>query len=293
MTKLFGATYQARKMLIADDDPAILWLLADRCAKMGFEVETATNGVQALIRANRSQPDILTIDINLPEASGLSVCTHLLGSTNNSLNVVVITGKRDRETVEQCENLGAHYVHKGPDFWSALAFVLAEIFPGMTDKIKKQEMRSAGIEVRERPRVLLVDDDPDMETFFSSRLDKWGVDLLYAPNAAQAYRIACREGPSVIVSDYFMPDGDAYSLLWRLRTTPVSANIPVLVISGQRLDEVTERNLRRDMGGRPGTIGLFRKSSDNHDLFEALQKYCCFEKTRVDEVKTADADRRP
>jgi len=292
MAELSGVTYQAPKMLIADDDPAILRLLADRCAKMGFEVETATNGVQALIRANRSQPDILVTDVNLPEASGLAVCTHLLDSTSNSLNVVVITGKRDRETVQQCETLGARYVHKGPDFWSSLACALAEVFPAMTDKIKKQEMRSTGIEVQGRPRVLLVDDDPDMERFFAGMLGKWGVDLLYASNAAQAYRVACSEGPSVIVSDYFMPDGDAYSLLWRLRTTPATANIPVLVISGQRLDEVTERNLKRDMGGRPGTTRLFRKSSDNKELFETLQRFCCFEKTRL-EIKTSDVDRHP
>jgi CheY-like chemotaxis protein len=90
-----------------------------------------------------------------------------------------------------------------------------------------------------------------------------------------------------------MPDGDAYSLLWRLRTTPATANIPILVMSGQRIDEVTERNLKRDMGGRQGTTGLFRKSSDNHELFEALQKFCFFEKTHGDGFRTSDADQRP
>jgi DNA-binding response OmpR family regulator len=40
------------KMLIADDDPSIVRLLADRCASVGFEVDTATNGIQALINAD-------------------------------------------------------------------------------------------------------------------------------------------------------------------------------------------------------------------------------------------------
>ena len=44
-----------------------------------------------------------------------------------------------------------------------------------------------------RPRVLLVDDDPDVEKFLTSRLAKFGVDTLYAPDGAEGYRVACRE----------------------------------------------------------------------------------------------------
>ena len=49
------ASRSAPKMLIADDDPLIVTALADRCARMGFEIETATNGLQAMIKASRSR----------------------------------------------------------------------------------------------------------------------------------------------------------------------------------------------------------------------------------------------
>ena len=269
-------------MLIADDDPAIVRILADRCASMGFEVETATNGIQALVKANRNRPDVLIVDFNMPEADGLSVCMRLLEPGKNSFNVVVITGSRDPEMVERCESLGAIYTLKGPDFWNNLASALAEIFPGMADKIKEQGMHSTGAEVRNRPRVLLIDDDPDIEKFFASRLHKCGVDMLYAPDAVQGYRIACREEPSVIISDYFMPKGDVFYLLGRLRTTAVTEHIPVFVLSGRRLDEVTEQNLKREICGRPGAMQVFKKSFDTQELFGALQKFCGFENSRVE-----------
>jgi PleD family two-component response regulator len=41
------------RMLIADDDPSIVRLLADHCARMGFDVDTASNGIQALLKASR------------------------------------------------------------------------------------------------------------------------------------------------------------------------------------------------------------------------------------------------
>src|ERR1700685_2918763 len=91
------------RILIADDDSSVVRLLADRCARAGFEVDTAINGIQALIKANRSHPDVMIIDVNMPEADGLTVCARLLDSSKRSLNVVVVTGSREVETVERCE----------------------------------------------------------------------------------------------------------------------------------------------------------------------------------------------
>jgi CheY-like chemotaxis protein len=128
----------------------------------------------------------------------------------------------------------------------------------------------------------VVDDDADIKSFFVRRLDKSGVETLYASNAMQGYRMACEEEPSVIVSDYFMPNGDAFYLLWRLRTTAVTENIPLFVFSGFQLDEPTQKTLKREIYGRPGAVGIFQKSFDTRELFGALQQFCSFEKNRVE-----------
>jgi CheY-like chemotaxis protein len=269
------------RMLIADDDPAIVRLLADRCASVGFEVETAANGIQALIKANRSHPDILIIDVNMPEADGLAVCARLLDPTKKSLNVVVVTGGWEQEAIERCEGFGAFYVRKGPEFWKGLAVALIETFPRMTDRLKELLVHPTGAEARKRPRVLVIDDDPDIETFLTSRLGKRGVETLYAPDAPHGYRIACKEEPSVIISDYFMPNGDVHYLLSRLRTTTVTANIPVFVLTGRRLSEAVEQNMAREVCGHPGVARVFRKAFDTDELFGALHKLCGFESNRA------------
>ena len=71
------AGYETPRMLIVDDDPSMLRLIADHCARIGFDVETAANGIQALVKAKRVKPDVLIIDVNMPEVDGLSVCAHL------------------------------------------------------------------------------------------------------------------------------------------------------------------------------------------------------------------------
>jgi CheY-like chemotaxis protein len=282
MTDLLEASSMAPRMLIADDDPAIVRLLSDRCEKIGFKVETATNGIQALIMARRSRPDILIVDVNMPEADGLSVCGRLLEPGGRPMEVIVITGSKDPMTFERCQSFGTFCGHKGPDFWKNISSSLAMAFPHMADRIKELEFRSIGIEVPTRPRVLLVDDDPDIGMFLSSRLSKCGVDMLRAADGVQGYQMACREAPSVIVSDYFMPNGDAHYLLTRLRSTPATANIPVFVMSGRRLNEKTEQDLKRQICGHAGAARIFMKSFDVNELFGALQTVCGFEKNHVE-----------
>lgn len=104
------------KVLIADDDPSIVRLLADHCARMGFDVDTASNGIQALLKASRTEPDTLVIDVNMPEVDGLSVCARLLDPERTPVNVIVMTGSRNPETLKRCEGFGVYYTRKGPNF---------------------------------------------------------------------------------------------------------------------------------------------------------------------------------
>jgi CheY-like chemotaxis protein len=267
----------ALRLVISDDDPAVVKLLASRLKSMGFEVQTAINGIQALITARRNHADILIVDVNMPGISGLDVSARLLDPHCKPIEVVVMTGSANPETIERCESLGAFYLRKGPEFWSGLASALIEIAPNMAEKINELAMLPIGAEVRTRPRVLIVDDDRDVEVFYSSRLRKLGVDTLYAADGVQGYRIACKDRPSAIISDCFMQNGDAHYLLSRLRITPGMENIPVFVISGQRLDLLTEQKLAREICGRPGAARIFRKSFNTDELFGALQEVCGFE----------------
>jgi CheY-like chemotaxis protein len=288
MQDIFEERDKAPKMLIADDDPAIVRLLSDRCVKMGFTVETATTGMQLLVKARKNDPDVLIADVNMPELDGLSVCAQLLEPNCKPIEVVVVTGYSHSDTVERCESLGAFYVRKGPDFWKRIKVALEEIYPAMADKIGEAIAPVAETKVPEHPRVLVVDDDPDIKTFLASRLSKFGVDTLYAPDAVQGYQIARKEKPSVIIADNFMPNGDAKFLLHRLRSTPVTENTPVVVVSGRKLDVLTEQTLKREISGRPGAVRVLKKSFDTDELFGTLQKFCGFDKYRAEDREPHD-----
>jgi CheY-like chemotaxis protein len=269
------------KMLIVDDDPLVLRLLADRCERIGFDVETASNGIQALLKASRIHPAILLIDVNMPEMDGLSTCAHLLEPDRAPVDVIVMTGGKNPDTPERCEGFGAYFARKGPNFWNDLEAALAEIDPRLTEPFRRCRAGAVEHEVRRRPRVLLVDDDNDVNRMLASRLAKCGIDVTYAPDAAQGFRMACRDEPAVIVTDYHMPNGDAQYFLTRLRAEKTTSGIPVIVLSGRALSDQVNQRLRRDIRGLPGAAHILCKSEDTSALFETLQKFCGFEPASI------------
>ena len=265
------------RILIADDDPAILAALSARCRKMGFEVDTAANGLQMLLKARRTSPELIIVDVNMPELDGLTASLHLLEPGGPPVDVIVVTGISNSETLERCEAMGMFFACKQPAFWHDIGQALTQIFPRMAEAIAAETgpLRQATDEVPTRPRVLVVDDDEQVGEFLASRLRKLGIEVLYAPNAGRALRLAAGQYPSVVVTDYHMPEGGAGFLISRLRSNPATAETPVIVLSGRDIDEPTEKLLKRDVLGHPGAIGIFRKSFDVGGLFAAIQKFCC------------------
>jgi CheY-like chemotaxis protein len=278
----FHSNNQANRILIVDDDPSVVRLISERCTRMGFEVATAATGMQAFLRVRRTKPDVLVIDVNMPEVDGLSVCAHLIAQDRVPAGVIVITGSRNPDTVDRCEGLGAYYARKGPNFWGDLEAALEEINPRLAGEIRRAgPAEPAPADIRRRPCVLLVDDDSDINRFLGSRLQKCGIDIVYAADAYSAFRIARRSEPAVIVTDYFMPDGDGEYLLKLLRSEAATSTIPVIVLTGRQLSESVDQRLRREIGGHPGAAHVLKKSEDNAALFETLKQFCGFEPERT------------
>ncbi|HUI97625.1 MAG TPA: response regulator [Xanthobacteraceae bacterium] len=272
-TDLTGVDRRAPKVLIVDDDPAAVKFLADRCRKMGLTVQTATNGLQALIMARQNLPDALIVDVHMPELDGLSLCSRVLDPQQFGIDIIVMSGYADGEAAERCDSLGATYVRKGPALWPTVQSALAQIFPGMTVEMRDPPT-AAPRKVREQPLILVIDDDPDIGKFLTTRLRKCGVDVMFAADAKRGYHIAVRERPSVIISDYFMSAADIHFLLWRLRSTAGMENVPVLAITGAALDDWTTANLKKGEFGRRGVERVFRKPLDIDELFSELKRYC-------------------
>ena len=77
------------KILIVDDEPDILEFLQYNLEKEGYEVHLANNGAAGLETARKTQPDLIILDIMMPEMDGVEVCRRL--RADDQFNDTIIT----------------------------------------------------------------------------------------------------------------------------------------------------------------------------------------------------------
>jgi DNA-binding response OmpR family regulator len=81
-----------RKILVVEDDVELLELLAFNFRKAGFQVGTASDGIEALKKARSLAPDLVVLDAMLPEMDGFAVCETLRRDpATASLPVLMLT----------------------------------------------------------------------------------------------------------------------------------------------------------------------------------------------------------
>jgi DNA-binding response OmpR family regulator len=86
------------RILLVDDDPALLDVVAMAFEDAGFAVETAGDGISAMAAVNRQRPDLVVTDVNMPRLDGLGLCRRLRRAWPQ-LPVILLTS-RDAELDE-------------------------------------------------------------------------------------------------------------------------------------------------------------------------------------------------
>ena len=72
------------RILVVDDEPDILELTRFALTREGYQVETASTGDEGLARMRRARPDLVVLDLMLPDVSGTEICRTMRGSSDLS-----------------------------------------------------------------------------------------------------------------------------------------------------------------------------------------------------------------
>ena len=134
----FSSAFQGKTVLVADDDPIIRDYLSARCSQAGLNVEVARDGLRALLKVSTDDPDLLIIDLHLPDVEGFRVCEQLETTKFRPLPFIMLTASSDEKTIRRCEQLGAVYVQKGPQLWDELSVAMHRIFETSRANFKGQ-----------------------------------------------------------------------------------------------------------------------------------------------------------
>jgi DNA-binding response OmpR family regulator len=122
---------QGRRVLIADDDPAVVWFLADLLKSLGCIVYEAFDGKQAVEMAYCTSPDLVICDIMMPQIDGFTLCRLLSRDVAlHDVPVILLSWKED--LLQRVRELGAGaagYVRKESDTRAIVARIREALRP--------------------------------------------------------------------------------------------------------------------------------------------------------------------
>ncbi|MEW9532490.1 response regulator transcription factor [Microbispora sp. NPDC049125] len=148
---MVAETLEAR-LLVVEDEPNILELLAASLRYAGFEVHTASTGTEAVAAAQRHRPDLIVLDVMLPDMDGFDILRRLRGGGTHT-PVVFLTARDATEDKIRGLTLGG-------DDYVTKPFSLEE----MIARIRAVLRRTAGDPMSAPPRLTFADIELDEES---------------------------------------------------------------------------------------------------------------------------------
>ncbi|NEP78070.1 MAG: response regulator transcription factor [Okeania sp. SIO3C4] len=122
------------KILAVDDDPAIRTLIHRYLSQQNYQVESAGDGKTALELFNKFAPDLVVLDVNLPDTTGFQLCKKMQSDTN--VFVLMLTSLAD-------EDSKLHGFKEGADDYITKPFGLVELGARVGAILKRQRLVSS------------------------------------------------------------------------------------------------------------------------------------------------------
>ena len=236
-------------VLVIEDDPSEAAWIVRTLGEAGYTVESVSTSAAALERCGQRRFDAITLDLLLPDGSGLDVLQAVrAGGPNCDTPVIVVTVVAER---------GA-----------AAGFHIDDMLvkPVHAEQLLSSLQRAQLPPDHVRP-VLVVDDDPATLKLAERRLRRLGYRAVCHTTAQDALEAAHREPPAAVILDLVMPGLDGFEFLTRFRRTAVGRRTPVIVWTFKDLTGEDRRQLEAS------AQAIVLKSQGTNALVEELAAY--------------------
>lgn len=218
-----SSTSGTARVLIVDDEPSARDLLRRHLERNGYAVETAADGEQALRRAREVKPDVITLDVIMPQMDGWAVLAALKNDPETARIPVVMVTITDEQSIGY--SLGAaDYLIKPIERESLLRTVA-----------RCCSRNGAG-------HVLIIEDDAATRELIRRTLEQNGYTTREAENGLAGLERMTESLPDAVLLDLMMPEMDGFEFIARVREDDRLRRVPIVVITAKALtDEDRER----------------------------------------------------
>jgi CheY-like chemotaxis protein len=210
-------------VLIVDDDDDARRIIGSCLAREGYRLIYARSGREAIETAARERPDVITLDVMMPQVDGWSVLVTLKADPLLSAIPVVLVS----QVSERSLGIGL----------GAAAYLTKPVDRAQLGAVIREQCGNRPARI-----VLVVEDEPDAAHLTEQALERLG----YAPVHAANGRIALdwlerNPAPLAILLDLMMPEMDGFEFLDHVKLRPAWQDIPVIVLTAKTLTEDERR----------------------------------------------------
>jgi two-component system KDP operon response regulator KdpE len=125
------------KILVVDDEPSVLQVVAGALRSRGYDFRTAATGADALSEASIDLPDVVVLDLGLPDLDGVRVCRELRRWTQHPILVLTADGADDRKVAA---------LDEGADDYVTKPFSMTELLARVRVAIRHRQLLGAVID---------------------------------------------------------------------------------------------------------------------------------------------------
>ncbi|MBI2305888.1 MAG: response regulator [Rhodocyclales bacterium] len=233
--------------LLIEDNARAAELIRLQLEPEGFEIRHAANAREGLDFLAREQPTVIILDILLPDVDGWDLLARIKQADSPSarIPVVIVSIVAD---AHKGFALGASAVLQKPTSREDLLRALESL--GLARTIGSL-------------KVLVVDDDPKAVELLAAYLAEPGYAVLRAYGGSEGIAMARSERPDLLVLDLMMPDVNGFDVVEALKSDPLTAGIPIVVVTAKELTA-------EDRAALNGLVAAtLEKASFNHGRFAA------------------------
>lgn len=250
-------------ILVIEDSKTSRKVISLVLKRQGYEIVEATTGSQGLAKLTHLLPDLVLLDVMLPDMDGYQILSKIRSDDRlKEVPVVMLTGKRS--SVDRMKGIasGANEYLTKP-FDPAKLIKVIERFMGVCKKpviahVTKAPAVKISRAVKKTPRaivvpaaktpaaktpakahatagpsILIVEDSPTTRKVISMVLTRKGYFLREATTGAEALRLINTEAPDLILLDAMLPDMTGYEILTQLKENQTFKQIPVVMLTAK------------------------------------------------------------
>jgi signal transduction histidine kinase/DNA-binding response OmpR family regulator len=233
-------------ILVIEDNATDEALIVKALTTAGYSVQTATTGAQALVKLREADFDAITLDLLLPDMSGVDLLARMRSESRTAdVPVVVLTVVAEKGAVA--------------------GFRVADVLAKPLDvEALLAALRQAGVSPERRGAVLVVDDDESCLKLMEATLGRSGYKTICRRDGEAGLKAAAESPLIAVVLDLIMPHLDGFEFLDRFRRTEAGQRTPVIIWTVKDLTSYDQARLRKTaqavvMKGSDGAAGLVRE----------------------------------